>query len=330
MTQYRAWVVNKTETGISFEKAQRTAEQPASGEVLVKIQYSGVNYKDGLAIRADGNIVRQYPLVPGVEFAGTVAASNDSRFREGDAVLATGYEIGVSHDGGYAEYVTVPGDWLVRRPEGLTAKEAMVFGTAGFTAALAILRLQDNGVTPASGPLLVTGATGGVGSLSVAILHKLGYEVWASTGKDAEHDYLKRLGAAKVISRADVQPAEFRPLGRQLWAGAVDSVGGSTLAYVLSAVKYGGSVAACGLTGGAKLPTTVFPFILRGVNLLGIDSVYCPRDVRERIWQLLASDWKPEQLLTDIAVESGFDELPRVLSDIHQALVRGRTVVSIG
>lgn len=330
MTQYRAWVVNKTEDGVSFALEERTAARPAEGEVLVKVQYSSVNYKDGLAVRADGNIVRTYPLVPGIDFAGTVAASSDSRFREGDAVLATGYEIGVSHDGGYAEYATVPADWLVRLPQGLTAEEAMAIGTAGFTAALAVLRLRDNGVRPESGPVLVTGATGGVGSLSVAILHKLGYEVWASTGKDSEHDYLKRLGASRVLSRADVQPAEVRPLGKQLWAGAVDSVGGATLAYVLSAAKYGGSVAACGLTGGAKLPTTVFPFILRGVNLLGIDSVYCPRDVRERLWQLLASDWKPENLLSDIAVSSSFAELPRALQDIYGGLVRGRTVVGIG
>lgn len=330
MMRYRAWVVSKTKGGVSFAIEEKATGELAEGEVLVRVRFSSVNYKDGLAVRADGNVARTYPLTPGIDLAGTVAASKDSRFREGDEVLATGYELGVARDGGYGEYAKVPATWLVRLPDGLSAAEAMAFGTAGFTAALAVLRLQDGGVRRDVGPVLVTGATGGVGSLSVAILHKLGYEVWASTGKTAEHGYLRRLGASQVLSRSDVQPPEARPLNKQLWAGAVDSVGGATLAYVLSATKYGGSVAACGLTGGASLAASVFPFILRGVNLLGIDSVYCPMDVRERLWRLLASDWKPQTLAAEIAQTVSFAHLPQVLEAIHGGRLRGRTVVAIG
>ncbi len=327
---FRALVVDRNEQGnVDVSIRERQFDDLPEGDVTIRVDYSSVNYKDGLATIPDGNIVKTYPFIPGIDLAGTVTESRDAQFKEGDRVLVTGYELGVSHFGGYSEYARVPANWIVPLPAGLTLKEAMVIGTAGFTAALSIKRLQDNGVTPERGKVLVTGATGGVGSMAVAMLAKQGYSVVASTGKKSEHEYLRQLGAEEILSREDVKDESGKPLQKQLWAGAVDPVGGDTLAYLLATTRYGGSVAVSGLTGGVKLSTTVFPFILRGVNLLGIDSVYCPMEERRKLWDRLASDWKPDQLLHKIAAEVTLDQLPHTLSEILKGNVRGRTVVNL-
>jgi acrylyl-CoA reductase (NADPH) len=329
MENFKAFMVNKNEEDFTAEvKILRLEELPA-GDVLIKVVYSSVNYKDGLASIQNGKIVRSYPFIPGIDLAGTVVRSDDSRYKEGDEVIATSYEIGVSHYGGFSEFARIPGDWIVPLPDGLSLKEAMVYGTAGFTAALSVHRLEENGLTPEKGKVLVTGATGGVGSVAVAMLAKRGYQVVASTGKEAEHDYLREIGAAEIISREELAGEKFRPLDKQLWAAAVDPVGGKTLSSILSKLDYNGSVAVSGLTGGTDVPTTVFPFILRGINLLGIDSVYCPMETRKLLWQRMASDLKPEGLLETIQNEVGLEELPGVLSSILKGKNRGRTIVKM-
>lgn len=325
---FKALVVNKSEEDFSLNVETLTFDDLPEGDVTIRVHYSSVNYKDGLASIPKGNIVKSYPFIPGIDLAGVVTASKDSRYQEGDEVVVTSYELGVSHYGGYSEYARVPAEWVIPLPEGLTMKEAMTFGTAGFTAALSIHQLEKNGLTPENGPVLVTGATGGVGSMAVSMLAKRHYEVIASTGKGSEHEYLRNLGAKEIVSRDDVNPEKIRPIGKQRWAGAVDPVGGKTLAAVLSNTQYGGSVAVSGLTGGGDVPTTVFPFILRGVNLLGIDSVYCPKDLRVTLWQRLATDLKPDGL-EDIQNEVSFNELPDALSGILEGKARGRTVVKI-
>lgn len=324
---FRALVVNKENDRFSVDVKTLTFDDLPEGEVTIRTTYSSVNYKDGLASIPDGNIVHTYPFVPGIDLAGTVVSSTDSRFKEGDEVIATSYEIGVTHYGGFSEYARVKADWVVPLPKGLTLKEAMAYGTAGFTAALSIQRLEEHGIQPDRGEIVVTGATGGVGSLAVAMLAKLGYDVVASTGKANEHDYLISLGAKEVISREDVNPEKIRPLGKQRWAGAIDPVGGRTLAALLSNTKYGGSVAVSGLTGGPKVETTVFPFILRGVNLLGIDSVYCPMEIRKPLWERMATELKPDSLLSDIGHEVDLDGLPNVLQRILKGEIRGRAIV---
>ena len=324
---YKALVVDKHEDQTTLECIQKSLHTPQDGEVLIKVKYSGVNYKDCLATIPNGNIVTTYPLVPGIDLAGTVVSSTDKRFKEGDEVIATSYEIGVSRDGGYAEYAYIPAEWVVTLPKGLTLKEAMIIGTAGFTAALSVQRLQDNQVTPEDGPVVVTGATGGVGSLAVSYLAKLGFTVEASTGKLNEAEYLKSIGATTVISRDEIFNGKLRALGKQRWAAAVDPVGGEPLASLLSQIKYGGSVASSGLTAGTKIPTTVFPFILRGINLLGIDSVQCPMKTRQHIWNRLASDLKLDQYEHHIQQEVTLDELPNVFPTLLKGEARGRTIV---
>lgn len=329
MDNFKAFIVNKKEEDFSAEVRMIQRKDLPEGDVLIKVAYSSVNYKDGLASIPNGKIVRSYPFIPGIDLAGTVVASDDSRFKEGDAVIATSYEIGVSHYGGYSEYTRIPGDWIVPLPEGLTLKEAMVFGTAGFTAALSVHRLEENSLTPEKGKVLVTGATGGVGSVAVAMLAKRGYHVVASTGKQSEHEYLRKIGAAEIISREDLVGEKIKPLDKQLWAAAVDPVGGKTLSAILPKLEYNGSVAVSGLTGGTDVPTTVFPFILRGINLLGIDSVYCPMKTRKLLWQRMATDLKPEGLLDTIKSEVSLEELPGVLTRILKGENRGRTIVKI-
>lgn len=328
MGNFKALVVNKDDNAFTVDIQQLNLDDLPEGEVLIEVAYSSVNYKDGLAAIPDGKIVSTYPFVPGIDLAGTVVSSEDDRFKEGDQVIATSYEIGVTHYGGFSEYARIPADWIVPLPEGLTLKEAMTFGTAGFTAALSVQYLQDHGVKPEDGPVLVSGATGGVGSAAVSMLSKLGYEVVASTGKDSEHDYLRSIGAKEIISREALQPEKIRPLDSQRWAGAVDPVGGKTLAYILSTTKYGGAVAVSGLTGGPNVPTTVFPFILRGVKLIGVDSVYCPMSIRQKLWQRLATDLKPEKL-DQITREITLEELPQALKDILQGKLTGRTIVKL-
>ncbi|MFB4165434.1 acryloyl-CoA reductase [Alteribacillus sp. JSM 102045] len=330
MTSFQAMMVEETgNKEVEKNIHTLTLDNLPEGEVLVKVHYSSVNFKDGMASMANGNIVKEYPMVPGIDLSGVVEDSSDSRYSKGDQVIVTSYELGVSHYGGFAEYARVPAEWVVPLPEGLNLKEAMIYGTAGFTAGLSVLRLEEEGITPESGTVLVTGATGGVGSMAVAMLAKLGYNVAASTGKASEHEYLKVLGAKDILSREDVQPEKIRPLDKQRWAGVVDPVGGETLAYALSTLSYGGAAAVSGLTGGTKVPATVFPFILRGVNLVGIDSVYCPMDRRKQVWNRLAADLKMDRLLETISSEITLDELPETLDQILQGKVRGRKVVRL-
>jgi acrylyl-CoA reductase (NADPH) len=329
MDNFKAFIVNKTDDDFSAEVKTIGLEDLPAGEVVIKVDYSSVNFKDGLASIPNGKIVRSYPFIPGIDLAGTVVRSDDSRFKEGDEVIATSYEIGVSHYGGFSEFARIPGDWIVPLPEGITLKEAMVYGTAGFTAALSVHRLEENGLSPEKGKVLVTGATGGVGSVAVAMLAKRGYQVVASTGKESEHNYLREIGAAEIISREELAGEKIKPLDKQLWAAAVDPVGGKSLTAILSKLEYNGSVAVSGLTGGTDVPATVFPFILRGINLLGIDSVYCPMETRKLLWQRMATDLKPDGLLETIQNEITLDELPGTLASILKGENRGRTIVKM-
>lgn len=326
---FKALVVDKQEERFSAAIRELSLQDLPEGELLIRVHYTGVNYKDSLASMPNSTVVRTYPMVPGIDLAGIVVASDDPMFKEGDEVIATSYEIGVSHFGGYAEYVRIPAKWAIPLPDGLTLREAMIIGTAGLTAALSVQRLEENGVSPEKGKVLVTGATGGVGSFAVSILSARGYQVEASTGKAAEHSYLRELGAASIVPREEVYDGELKPLAKQKWAAAVDAVGGEPLAAVLSQILYGGSVAASGLTAGVKLPVTVFPFILRGVNLLGIDSVYCPMEERLRTWNRLATDFKPANLERFVQREATLDELPDVLPTLLKGEARGRTIVKL-
>lgn len=326
---FQALVVDKTESSFSVAVKSVPLEDLPAGEVVIKVAYSSVNYKDGLASIPNGKILRSYPFIPGIDLSGVVVSSTDDRFQEGQEVLATGYGIGVSHFGGFSEYARIPAAWLVPLPEGLTLKEAMIYGTAGFTAALSIQALEDHGLSPDNGKVLVTGATGGVGGSAIAMLGAKGYSVVASSGNTEATDYLKALGAEEVISREEVIGSSTKPLDKQLWQGAVDCVGGDTLAAILSKITYKGSVAASGLTGGTSLPTTVLPFILRGVNLLGIDSVECPADIREKVWSRMGSDLKPAQLENLVDREVSLQELPQALEAILQGKTKGRVLVRI-
>ena len=325
---FRALVVNKADA-FTVEVNELTLADLPAGDVLIKVAYSSINYKDSLATIPNGNIVKSYPFVPGIDLAGVVVSSRDSRFKEGDEVIATSYEIGVSHFGGYSEYARIPAEWIVPLPQGLTLKEAMTIGTAGFTAALSVLRLEESGVSKEKGKVLVTGATGGVGSFAVSFLSTLGYDVEASTGKESEHAYLKQLGATSVVSREEVYSGELKALAKQKWAAAIDSVGGEPLASLISQIQYGGSVAASGLTAGTKLPATVFPFILRGINLLGIDSVYCPMETRLKVWDCLATDFKPANLQAFIQQEVTLEQLPEVLPILLKGQAKGRILVKL-
>ena len=328
-TPFRAFVVNKTDDRFTAQVQQLTQDDLPSGEVLIRVAYSSINYKDALACIPDGRIVRSYPFIPGIDLAGTVVESSDARFHEGDKVIVTSYDLGVSHYGGFSEYARVKAEWVVPLPNGLTFKEAMAFGTAGFEAALALHQMEKMGLTSQNGPILVTGATGGVGSMAISMLAKRGYTVAASTGKQSEHTYLKELGASDILSREEVSAESNRPMEKERWAGSVDTVGGATLAYLIRTTRYGGSIAACGLTGGTTLNTTVFPFILRAVNLLGIDSVFCPMELRRELWQHMATDLKPPQLDSMIH-EVTLDKLPQVTASLLKGGVRGRTVVRLG
>lgn len=301
---------------------------PDGGEVTVAVAYSTLNYKDGMILRGVGRLVRQYPHVPGVDFAGTVEHSDHPAYRAGDSVLLTGWRVGESHWGGYAQKARVKGDWLVPLPDGLTAKRAMAIGTAGFTAMLAVMTLEDHGVTPASGDVLVTGAAGGVGSIAVAVLAKLGYQVTASTGRAETHAYLKSLGAATIIDREELAEPSKRPLDSERWASCIDSVGSTTLSRVLTQMRTRGAVAAVGLAGGPALETTVLPFLLRGVSLLGIDSVMCPLERRLAVWARLVADL-PMDKLDDITSTAGLTDLARLAGDILKGQVRGRLVIDV-
>lgn len=301
-------------------------EDLAGDGVLIEVEWSSVNYKDGLATSPKGKVARISPLIPGVDLAGTVVDSGGSRFAVGQKVIAHAYDIGVAHHGGYARYARIPADWVIDLPVGLSTRDAMVIGTGGFTSAESVMALLDRGLRPADGPVLVTGATGGVGSMAITMLAALGFEVVASSGKKEAEDYLRSLGATRVIDRAELSVEDPKPLGATTFAGAVDCVGGVTLANVLKRLNYGAAVAASGLTGGAGLATTVMPFILRGVALLGIDSVQLPMAQRVEVWRRLASDLKPAGI-DRIGHEIGLNQLDAVLTAILKGEVTGRYVV---
>jgi acrylyl-CoA reductase (NADPH) len=304
-----------------------TLDDLPPGDVLIRVAYSSLNYKDALACQGHPGVVRRFPHVPGIDCAGTVVASESPEYRPGDEVLVTGYELGAGHWGGFSAYVRVPADWIVPLPGGLSLRDAMVYGTAGFTAAQCVSAIVDRNIRPDRGPVIVTGSTGGVGSIAVAILAKLGYEVTAVTGKKEHHDLLHRFGAKLILGREEVVDTTDRPLLTARWAAAVDTVGGRPLATILRSIDHRGCVAACGLVAGAELELTVYPFILRGVTLAGIDSAKCPRPERLAMWQKLAGPWRIDQL-NDIAYEITFDELSDRVNKILVGQIVGRTVIS--
>lgn len=327
---FKALVVNKDEeTGkTSAAVEELSLDQLPETEVTVAVEYSTVNYKDGLCVGPGGGLVRKYPHIPGIDFAGTVEESSDDRYKPGDKVVLTGWRVGEAHWGGYSQKARVRADWLVPLPEGLTTRQAMAVGTAGFTAMLAVMALESQGLEKNHGPVLVTGAAGGVGSVATAILANLGYEVAGVTGRPETADYLKSLGATQIVPREDLNETTKRPLEAEMWAGCVDAVGGDMLARVLGQMKYGTSVAAVGLAGGAGLPATVIPFLLRGVNLLGIDSVMQPYENRLKAWQRIAEDL-PMDKLEAMIVPATMSDLPSLGRDILKGQVKGRVVVDV-
>ena len=324
---FKALVVEKDADGKTSAGVQELSlDQLPAGEVTVAVEYSTVNYKDGLCIGPGGGLVRHYPHVPGIDFAGTVETSEDARYKPGDRVVLTGWRVGEAHWGGHAQKARVKADWLVPLPDGLTTRQAMAVGTAGFTAMLAVMALEDHGIK--SGPVLVTGAAGGVGSVATAILANLGYKVAAVTGRPETADYLTSLGASQIVPREEINETTKRPLEGETWGGCVDAVGGAMLARILGQMEYGASVAAVGLAGGAALSATVIPFLLRGVNLLGIDSVMQPYDNRVRAWARIAKDL-PMEKLEAMVQPATLSDLPRLGADILQGKVKGRVVVDV-
>jgi len=329
VSTFRALVVSQTdEKTFTREITERSITDLPEGEVLIRVHFSSLNYKDGLSCIGNPGVTRNYPHTPGIDASGKVTESSDSRFKEGDSVIVTGYDLGMNTSGGFGEYIRVPADWVVPLPEGMTFKEASIYGVAGFTAALSVDALQKHGVSPEQGEIVVTGSTGGVGSVSVALLSLLGYTVVASTGKKEESEFLLRLGASEIISREEVNDESKKPLLRERWAGAVDTVGGTTLAALLKAAKRGGAVAATGLVASSELSTTVFPFILRGVSLLGIDSGFTPTKLRLEIWNKLAGIWKIPQL-EQLTIDCTLEELDPEIDKILAGGQRGRVVVNL-
>ena len=326
---FEAVLLEESDGKVTAKVTALSEDRLPPGDVTLAVEYSTLNYKDGLILGGLGRLVRTYPHVPGVDFAGTVLESDHPGFRAGDKAILTGWRVGEAHWGGYAEKARVKGDWLVPLPEGLTTRQAMAVGTAGLAAMLAIMALEDQGLAPEAGEVLVTGAAGGVGSIAVAILGKLGYRVAASTGRAEAHAYLRDLGAAEIVARDTIAAPSGRVLEKERWAASIDSVGGATLACILPQIRYGGSVAAVGLAGGTKLETTVIPFLLRGVNLLGIDSVMCPLERRSAAWRRLVEDL-PRDRLEAMTSEAALADLPRLGAEILEGRVRGRVVVKIG
>ncbi|MGB5184735.1 MAG: MDR family oxidoreductase [Xanthobacteraceae bacterium] len=327
MATFKAIVIDKADTGQTVRLTDFDEKDLMDGDVTVRVEWSTVNYKDGLAITGKAPVVRRFPMIAGVDFAGTVESSTHPKWKPGDQVVHNGWGLGETHLGAYAEKARVKGDWLVRRPVGISARDAMAIGTAGYTAMLAVMALERAGIDPSRGPVIVTGAAGGVGSVAVALLAKLGYTVAASTGRTEEASYLKSLGASEIINRSELTGSP-RPLAKERWAGGIDAVGSTTLANVLSMTRYGGAVAACGLAGGMDLPTTVAPFILRGVSLIGIDSVMCPLPQREAAWRRLEADLDRGKIAA-MANEIGLDDVIAAGRRIVEGKVRGRIVVKI-
>jgi putative YhdH/YhfP family quinone oxidoreductase len=334
MERFKAYKL--TETGdkasglkIRAEFVDCTLDELDPGDVVVRVAYSDVNYKDALAATGKGRILRRPSCIGGIDFSGTVVSSASSRFSKGDAVLGVGYDLGVAHHGGYSQYARVPADWLVKLPPGLTHWEAMAFGTAGFTAGIGIVRMEENRLKPANGPVIVNGATGGVGSIAIAALSKAGYHVVALTGKQSESDWLKKLGAKEILLRQSLNLEKVKPLDKATWAGAVDNLGGPVLSWMLATMQDNGTVASIGLAQSAEVHTWVMPFILRGVSLLGINSgESVPPEVRAKVWQRLAGDLKPP-LLKEMARTIAFRDLPGVFDDFIHARVTRRTVVDL-
>ena len=326
---FNALVVNKDEDGKTHAAIEQlSVDQLPEGDVTVAVEYSTVNYKDGLCIGPGGGLVRNYPHVPGIDFAGTVEASTDDRYKPGDKVVLTGWRVGEAYWGGYSEKARVKADYLVPLPDGLTTRQSMAVGTAGFTAMLAVQALENQGLKTGQGPVLVTGAAGGVGSVATAILAHLGYEVAGVTGRPETADYLKSLGATRIVAREELNETTKRPLEKEMWAGCVDAVGGDMLARVLGQMNYGASVAAVGLAGGAGLPATVIPFLLRGVNLLGIDSVMQPYENRLAAWKRVATDL-PMDKLDAMVHPATLSDLPQLGRDILKGQIKGRVVVDV-
>ena len=328
MSTFKAMVIEKADSGTKAALADFDEANLMDGDVTVRVEYSTVNYKDGLALTGKAPVVRRFPMIAGIDFAGTVESSNHPDWKAGDKVILNGWGTGETHLGAFAEKSRVKGDWLVRLPATMSTREAMAIGTAGFTAMLCVMALEKHGLTPASGPIAVTGAAGGVGSVAVSILSKLGFSVSAVTGRPAEADYLKGLGASEIVERAALT-GPVKPLAKERWAGGVDSVGSTTLANLLSMIRYGGAVAACGLASGMDLPGSVAPFILRGVCLLGIDSVMCPLPKRQEAWKRLENHLD-RQKLAAMTREIGLSDLPQAAADIVAGQIRGRVVVKIG
>ncbi len=325
---FKALRLDETDGRVSASVSDVDDNALPEGDVTVAVDYSTLNYKDGMVVNGLGKLVRTYPHIPGIDFSGTVEESRNPRFKPGDKVVLTGWHVGERYWGGYAERARVKGEWLVPLPEGLTTFDAMAVGTAGFTAMLAVMALEEHGLQPGSGDVLVTGASGGVGSVAVSLLAKAGHRPIALTGRVAETDYLKGLGAAEILARDTFLEGEARPLEKERWAGCVDAVGGAVLGRVLAQLNYGASVAAVGLAGGAKLETTVMPFLLRGVNLLGIDSVQCPNDRRKAAWQRIAADM-PVEKLRAMTQTAALGDVPQLASAILKGEVRGRVVIDV-
>lgn len=328
MEKFRAYRIREVEKKVLADFEDLALSDLDEGELVVRVAYSSVNYKDALAATGAGRIIRRFPCVGGIDLSGTVTESSDGRFRRGDAVICTSYDLGVAHDGGYSEYARVPADWAVPMPKGLSLFEAMALGTAGYTAGLAVLRMEANGLKPANGPVIVSGATGGVGSIAIDVLSRLGYHVVALTGKEGEAEYLKKLGAKEVMARKTLDLSKIKPLDKASWAGAVDNLGGDVLAWMASTMMQGGTIAAIGLAASMSLNTTVAPFILRGVSLLGIDSGATPMSLRREVWTRLASDMRPA-CLNDITRTIPFEELPRAFDTLLKGEARGRIVVDL-
>lgn len=329
MDSFKALLIETTDGKVHNSFVQLDASRLDPGEVTIRVAYSSVNYKDALAATGAGKIIRRFPCVGGIDLSGTVVESRDPRFKAGDPVIATSFDIGVAHHGGYAEYARVPADWVVPLPDGLSLYDAMALGTAGFTAALGIVRMEENGLSPEKGPVIVNGATGGVGSLALDMLAHRGYHVVALTGKESESDYLRSLGAAEILLRQDLDLSKIRPLDSGRWAGAVDNLGGDILAWIASTMLQGGTIASIGLASSMKLNTTVMPFILRGVSLLGVDSGYIREPYRTGVWQRLATDLRPPHL-ERMSRKVAFESLPALFDEYLAGKAKGRVVVEIG
>ncbi len=327
--RFKALVVDKDgDKQFTRSVRDRSLADLPPGELLVRVQYSSLNYKDALSASGHPGVTRQFPHTPGIDAAGEVVACGNGAFAPGEKVIVTGYDLGMETDGGWGEYIRIPSDWAVPLPAGLSLREAMIIGTAGFTAALSVLKLEQAGVRPADGEILVTGATGGVGSIAVSILNRAGYRVAAATGKLSDEAFLRGLGAAEVITREQVTSGAERPMLKERWAGVVDVVGGETLTAAIKATRYGGAVTCCGLVGSTELTMNIFPFILRGVSLIGIDSVNCPASPRRLIWEKLAGEWKPEHL-SALVTEVSLEGLEEQLQAILRGAIRGRVIVKL-